>query len=296
MAPDLVEVPVKGGPLTVAIWNAGVSPEVAVIAIHGLTMSHRIWSAVAPQCGDVTFIAPDLRGRGGSSGLPGPYGLARHAEDVQAVIDAFQPRRTVLVGHAMGGYVCERLASGSTVAEVVLVDGGLTPAAPVGVDIDGYIDRFLGPALRRLGRTYASREDYRAYWRRHPAFAETNTWNAAIESFVDYDLDGLVSRTVEQAVREDFLDGRFDAATREIAFGLTDLPITLLWAEGGLLNQRPGLINQALLDEYRTHLPQIRETFLPAVNHYTITLAEPGVSAVVHALRTACRNVTQPGR
>jgi pimeloyl-ACP methyl ester carboxylesterase len=256
-------------------------------------MSHRTWATVAQRCPDVLFVAPDLRGRGGSNGLPGPYGLARHAEDLKTVIDAFGLRKVVLAGHAMGGYVCERFAAGhpGLVAELVLVDGGLTPTAPVGVDLDEYTDHFLGPALHRLGRVYPSRRDYRADWQRHPAFAGTNTWNPAIESFVDYDLQEtgseLASRTVEQAVREDFAEGRFDGATREVAFGLTELPITLLRAERGLLNQRPGLIDDGLLAEYRTYLPQIEDTFLTGVNHYTITLAEPGVSAVLKALNSA---------
>jgi pimeloyl-ACP methyl ester carboxylesterase len=192
----------------------------------------------------------------------------------------------------MGGYICERLAAEhpERVAELVLVDGGLAPPAPAGVAIDQYTESFLGPALSRLRQRYASREKYRDFWRGHPAFAETNTWNSAIESFVDYDLRGLTPRTVEQAVRQDFTEGRFDEATRGIAFGLADLPITLLRAERGLLNQRPGLIDDELLAEYRSRLPQLEETFLPGVNHYTITLAEPGVSAVVRALRAALRN------
>ena len=59
-----------------------------VLAIHGITASSRSWTAVARHLGDqVTFIAPDLRGRGGSSGLPGPFGLAAHLEDLAAVLD-----------------------------------------------------------------------------------------------------------------------------------------------------------------------------------------------------------------
>jgi pimeloyl-ACP methyl ester carboxylesterase len=44
-----------------------------VLAVHGITASSRAWLTVARHLGDrVTVIAPDLRGRGASAGLPGP--------------------------------------------------------------------------------------------------------------------------------------------------------------------------------------------------------------------------------
>lgn len=293
--PPFEDVPVPGGTLRVAVWGDRQRHDtVAIVAVHGLTMSHRTWAAIAERLPAVLIIAPDLRGRGASSRLPSPYGLGRHVSDVKAAVDHLGLRRIIAAGHAMGGYVCEQLAARypELVSELVLVDGGLTPEAPAGVEISDFIDRFLGPSLRRLDTTYASRSEYHSFWRAHPAFAgPPQVWNSAIESFVDYDLEGaepmLRSRTVEAAVRQDFAEGRFDERTRRTAFGLTKVPITLLRAEGGILNQRPGLIPEDLLAEYQHHLPQMRETFLPGVNHYTITLAEPGLTAVVDALAHA---------
>lgn len=296
--PAFEDVPVPGGTLRVAVWGDRQRRDaVAVVAVHGLTMSHRTWAAVAERLPDLLIIAPDLRGRGASSRLPGPYGLDRHVSDVKAAVDYLGLQRIVAAGHAMGGYVCEQLAARypGLVAALVLVDGGLTPEAPAGVKVSDFIERFLGPSLRRLDASYASRSEYHSFWRAHPAFAgPPQEWNNSIESFVDYDLDGaepaLRSRTVDAAVRQDFAEGRFDERTRRVAFGLTTVPITLLHAERGILNQRPGLIPEDLLAEYRQHLPQMEETFLPGVNHYTITLAEPGLTAVVKALaRTAER-------
>jgi lipase len=296
--PAFEDVPVPGGTLRVAVWGDRQRRDrIPVVAVHGLTMSHRTWAAVAERLPDVVIIAPDLRGRGASNRLPGPYGMKRHVEDVKAAVDHLGLGRIIAAGHAMGGYVCEQLAARypDLVAELVLVDGGLTPEPPAGVDVDEFIDRFLGPSLRRLAVTYGSRSEYHSFWRAHPAFAgPPQVWNSAIESFVDYDLEGdepaLRSRTVEAAVRQDFTEGRFDERTRRAAFGLTNVPITLLRAEGGILNQRPGLIPDDLLAEYQQHLPHMEETFLAGVNHYTITLAEPGLTAVVDTLaRTTAR-------
>src|SRR5215212_12048200 len=53
----------------------GDGPQVAV-AVHGMTASAMAWSVVAralPR--EWTLVAPDLRGRGRSADLPGPYGL-----------------------------------------------------------------------------------------------------------------------------------------------------------------------------------------------------------------------------
>ncbi|ERK70058.1 hypothetical protein N136_03613, partial [Leifsonia aquatica ATCC 14665] len=73
--------PVAGGELAGGIWN----PEGAastLVGIHGITASHRAWELVAAALPGTRLIAPDLRGRGRSSGLPGPYGLTAHADDV----------------------------------------------------------------------------------------------------------------------------------------------------------------------------------------------------------------------
>ena len=47
----------------------------------------------------VRLIAPALRGRGSSAGLPGPFGMVRHAADLEAVIEALELPRATVVGH-----------------------------------------------------------------------------------------------------------------------------------------------------------------------------------------------------
>jgi len=44
------------------------------------------------------IVAPDLRGRGRSNALPGPYGMAAHADDVAAVIGALAAGPAVVEG------------------------------------------------------------------------------------------------------------------------------------------------------------------------------------------------------
>src|SRR5579864_9776940 len=145
----LFDVPVDGGELRVLQWGTGRR---VAVAVHGITASAMSWQAVARQMpAGWTLAAPDLRGRGHSAHLPGPYGLERHAADVTAVLRPFGGR-PVLAGHSMGAYVAllARDAHPELVRRLVLVDGGLPLPVPDGVDPEVMIEATIGPAIARL--------------------------------------------------------------------------------------------------------------------------------------------------
>jgi alpha-beta hydrolase superfamily lysophospholipase len=83
---DSFDVPVPGGDLRVGRWTASDPAAPVVVAAHGVTANHRTWALVAEQA-DFTLVAPDLRGRGRSGALEGSAGMARHADDLLAVLD-----------------------------------------------------------------------------------------------------------------------------------------------------------------------------------------------------------------
>src|SRR5687767_554152 len=98
--PERFDVPVAGGDLRVARWG---SEGPAILVLHGITASHMSWPYVARELSDeARFIAPDLRGRGGSRDLPGPYGMGAHADDCIAVLDHLGIDKAVILGHSMG--------------------------------------------------------------------------------------------------------------------------------------------------------------------------------------------------
>jgi pimeloyl-ACP methyl ester carboxylesterase len=271
-------VPVAGGTLTVARWGepAGGPP---VLAIHGITANHRAWAPVAGlRRGPV--IAPDLRGRGGSGSLPGPYGMVAHAADCVAVLDALGVERADVVGHSMGGFVAAVLAHRypSRVRGLVLVDGG-APLPPAGADLE----TALGPAVRRLDMRFASREEYRDFWRQHPSFA---TWSPAVESYVDYDLTGeppsLRSRVSRDAVREDFLDLHTGAAPKA-AYEALPRDTVFLRAERGMFDDPVGLYPDPAA-------VGLAVTTVPGTNHYSILFGEDGARAVAAALSRGDRS------
>lgn len=271
--PAAVGVPVTGGELTVAVWGT-LDTAVPVLAIHGLTASSRAWLEVATRLpGPV--IAPDLRGRGGSGEVPGPYGMAAHAADCLAVLDALGVERALVVGHSMGAFVASVLAHRhpARVARLVLVDGGAPLPPP-----HGGPETMIGPAARRLEMRFESVAAYRDHWRAHPSFAD---WTPAVEAYVDYDLTGprgsLRSKVSAAAMRADFTDLHTGSAGLDAFAALPD-GVPFVRAERGMLDEATALYPD--LDV----LARLTVTTVPDVNHYSILFGDAGVSAVVAEL------------
>ena len=71
----LLDIPVGGGNLRVLVWGTGRRVAVAVHGITGSTTAEQQAVARPNYAVAWTLAAPDLRGRGHSAQLPGPYGL-----------------------------------------------------------------------------------------------------------------------------------------------------------------------------------------------------------------------------
>lgn len=280
-------VSVDGGKMTVGVWGEA-GP--LVVAVHGITSSHLAWKLIGEDLGrDHRFVAVDLRGRGGSRDLPGPYGMARHAADVAAVIDAYGGGPAVVAGHSMGGFVAVELARRHPrlVQRLVLVDGGAPLPLPPGVNaaddasVAAAIEQTVGTAYSRLSMTFPDRESYHAMWRAHPSFAD---WNDAMTAYVDYDLVGeepelRPSCRIEAAVR----DARDVYAFPGVEPAALPVPAVFLRAPRGMLDEPDKPLYPA---GYPARwLPGVTETDVPDVNHYTITLSPRGAAAVVAAVR-----------
>jgi pimeloyl-ACP methyl ester carboxylesterase len=295
-APATVAVPVSGGTLTVGVWND--SPDApAVLAIHGITANHRCWPLLADHLPGVRLIAPDLRGRGRSRDLGGPYGLEQHARDLVAVLDHLGLASVAVVAHSMGAFVAVLLAARfpDRVSSLTLVDGGLPldppgrsePAGEAGGPSASDGTAVLGPAARRLSMTFASVEEYRDFWREHPAFRDH--WSAAVEAYVDYDLHGDAPELRPSgdlaAVGADVAELYGGEAYRQ-ALASVRQPTTFLRAPRGLLDEPEALYRPERPGEEPT-ISGMRVVEVDDVNHYTIVLAEPGARRVAHAVSDA---------
>lgn len=278
-------VPVAGGGLAAGSWGDRGQPP--VLALHGITANHVSLSLVAEALSDRFVLAPDLRGRGHSGALPPPYGMQAQADDVVRLLDDADVDRAVVLGHSMGGFVAVVLAHlhPDRVARLVLVDGGLPLPAPPGVEADVLLAAVIGPAQQRLSMTFGSVEEYRDFWRAHPAFAAD--WSAAVQAYVDYDLTGappqLHTRCSIDAVRADFADLVHERTYADALAGLRH-DACFLRAERGMLDEPVGLFPAAYAQGMAASLPTLREQEVPGVNHYTIVLGAAGVRAVADAV------------
>ncbi|KTR86387.1 alpha/beta hydrolase [Microbacterium testaceum] len=279
------DVAVAGGALRVGEWHPD-AVGVPWLLVHGVTASHRAWAWVAEEATRERLIAPDLRGRGRSNGVEGPLGMAAHADDLAAVLDALAVEKAVVVGHSMGAFVSAVFADRhpERVEHVVLVDGGLPLSLPEGLDPREAVRHVLGPTAERLGRRFADHVAYRDFWRAHPAFAGRD--DPELDAYFAYDLDGnapnLRPATTFATVEEDSIDQNTGGAI-SAALERMPRPTVLLAAERGLLDEVPALYPD--LGPLSAAFPRLDAMRVAGTNHYSIVMSARGAGAVVAAVR-----------
>ncbi len=291
------QVPVRGGTLAVTEWP-GDGP--VVVAVHGITANGLAWAETAAALGGrARLLAPDLRGRAGSADLPGPWGMANHADDVIAILDHLGVEQAVLAGHSMGGFVVATAAerTPARVRRVLLVDGGLPlpgavapdADADVAVDIEAVVGAVIGPALERLDLSFASVEAYLDYFRAHPAFLPPNPWPASNDDYFAHDLgparaDGQYrSRVRKDATLFDGGETLRDPAVADAVHRMA-VPTVVAWAPRGILDQTPGLYAPDVIAAVTARSPHLRTVEIPDTNHYSIVMSAHGAEAVAELL------------
>ncbi|HSI16228.1 MAG TPA: alpha/beta hydrolase, partial [Sphingomonas sp.] len=93
-------------------FERGGEGDALLVLIHGLAATARVWSPMleqAPRRWPGRWIAPDLRGHGGSA--PGAsYAVADYAADIARLIEKSATASVTLLGHSMGGVIALALA------------------------------------------------------------------------------------------------------------------------------------------------------------------------------------------
>ncbi|HZI21270.1 MAG TPA: alpha/beta fold hydrolase [Gemmatimonadales bacterium] len=149
-----VAVPVGDTELTVDVRGEGVP----VLFVHGFPFDRSMWRHQLATLTGARRIAPDFRGVGSTAPGADGYSLARYADDLAAVLDAFGIRAAVVCGLSLGGYVVFELLRrhGERVRALVLADtkaGADSPAGKRGRDelvalaeregVDAVVERLL---------------------------------------------------------------------------------------------------------------------------------------------------------
>jgi pimeloyl-ACP methyl ester carboxylesterase len=278
-----VLVPVRGGDLAVFQYGNGTGQP--VLLIHGVTSSNRAFQLFADSLiarGKAPF-AVDLRGRGDSNSLPGPFGMKQHAQDMAAVIDHFGWNKPDVIGHSMGGFVAAALVGlyAEKVGDVVFADGGVPLPMPPGMTVEQIMPFVLGPAMTRLAMEFENKEAYRNYWKPQAAFVKG--WSSVLDEYVDYDLRGKKAATNPQAVEEDSRDLFGDDLIVRSLQGLTKQAI-FIKAERGLQNEEGGLYPMPVLDAVLPAYPMLKLEVLADCNHYDMFLEATGAEKVAHII------------
>lgn len=274
----LIDVGVPGGVLSVA--QAGPPPADAdgvALAIHGVTSNHMAWRTVARELGresGVCLLAPDLRGRGRSAAVPGPFGVQTHVDDLLAALDAAGVERAVLVGHSMGAYLAARFAADhpDRAAALVLVDGGPYVPVPPGEDPEELLELLTEQLVGRMRMTFESADEYVKRWSEHPALRRE--WNDDLDAYARFELAGppgeMRCTVSEEAVIVDCADLMADEATQR-ALDRVTAPLYLARAERGLIDDQP-VLSDAVVDAFVAAHPDATVEYLLGTNHYTVVL------------------------
>jgi lipase len=274
-------VPVDGGELSVHRY--GPRGDKPILAIHGVTSSNRAWQSFAAALipHGYTIYAVDLRGRGNSNELPGPFGMEAHAKDMASVVDYLGVRDLDVIGHSMGGFVTVAMLAlyPGRIKKAVLIDGGIPLALPPGMSVDQVLPLVLGPAMARLAMNFESKEAYREYWKPQAAFVKG--WSGVLDEYVDFDLKGVAPElkpaTNPVSVEEDSRD-LFESELISNALKNLDREVPLLRAQRGLQNEEVPLYPQPVLDAVLPQYPKVTLIQVEDVNHYDILLHDEGAA------------------
>ena len=286
-----LSVPVTGGELRGGVWSATGGAERVAVAIHGITLNHLVWAKVGRNLagGDppVALVAPDLRGRVLSAGLPGPFGVRPHVADVVAVLDAFAIDRAVVVGHSLGASIAAVLAATAPerVAGLVLVDGGVPPTPSPGPTLT--LEERLGSVIARLRSTYPNRAAYLAEWAAHPAFKGGLDDDTRAAVTADLAGSGFAWRSTinDAAVEADARDVMSDGEIQQ-ALLRSECPAIVLRAARSPLDLPEPSITPAAVDGLLAARPNTTVVDIPDTNHSTIVLGQAGADAVAGAIRS----------
>ena len=278
-------VRVEGGDLAVHVLAQAPPEAPTVVALHSISANGLAWVPVARALeGQVTVLAPDMRGRAESASLRST-GLADHVADALRVLDHFGLEAPVLAGHSMGGFAAALTAAThpERVSAVVLVDGGLAFPSPGTFDVDEVLHSIIGPAMDRLSMTFEDQAAYLRHWAAHPALGPLLDSDARgdLAAYLLHDLAGvrgaMGSTSSLECVRADWADLMSDPATLS-AIHTLQCRAHLFWAARGPLGQPQGLYSAERIAQAR--LPEDVEVTCLAADHYGALLEPTAVRAI----------------
>ena len=281
------EVDVPGGRLTVGEWKTGPHP---VLAIHGLSSTHKLWLWTAAQLRGCDLFAPDLRGRGASQGEWPQYGIGVHAADMVAVLDHLGVEKAIVAGMSLGGFIAARLAAEhpERVEGLLLVDGGLpmmTPPAFRAMTRDkvaaAFRDRF-----QRIEHSWPTLEAYRDFTVK-ATMPLLSPEDPLLAENLRYD---LVGDEPDLRVRLDGAGMAADAADLFLSDGAEraakslKVPTHMLYAEWSFGRGSPPGYTAAHLEPWAEDIPGFKAALLPGTDHAATVMTASSGKAIAREI------------
>ncbi|HSP96778.1 MAG TPA: alpha/beta hydrolase [Candidatus Dormibacteraeota bacterium] len=260
-------VEVNGLRLHYLDWGGGTGLP-PVLFLHGGSAHAHWWDFTIPYLRDrFRCVALDLRGHGGSDrSAGGDYGLAAHAGDVAAVVEALGLAGGGVVGHSFGGWVAMIYAgrAGAAVGALAILDSRPT----IGVRSARMLE-----ALRKLPHTrYATHAEAITRFRLLPAATSADA--------------AVVAHVATHGIVRD-ADGtylpRFDRRALAGA-GAQDLTPHLRAARCPILAVRAAhseIVDAAALTAFRTAVPSVELAEIADAHHHLMLDQPAAVAAVV---------------
>jgi len=263
--PIMQRVNGDGVQINLAAWEATGRP---ILCVHGITANCRCWDLMAEALlPDYRVIAMDLRGRGQSDKPSQGYSLDHHLQDINCLLDDLQIDRAVIMGHSLGAFIGLAFAARypQRVDRLILVDGAgdLSP--------EQFEEVFIAikPALDRLGRVFASADDYLNKMKAAPYM---HPWSPVIETYYRYELEaveGGVRTNIDPAhIQEEAANIRkVDCAS---FYPKIKSKVLILRAPNGLLSRKDLLLPEDVIARMIREIPDARRFDVEGVNHYGI--------------------------
>ena len=285
-------VKVPGGILAVGEWKTGERP---LLAIHGLSSTHKLWLWTSAALEGWRVIAPDLRGRGASQGFE-DYGMRLNRDDMLAVLDHFGLEKATVLGMSLGGFIAVDLAAAhpERVERLQLVDGGIpfmNAAAFKSLTreqiVASFADRF-----GRIAHAWPSLAAYRDFFIGATA-PLLDKDDPILAEYLGYDLAG--SEPPELWVRLDgdamaadsadlYLEGRAEEAALQIK-----APTRMLFAEWSVGRDSPPGYTAEYLQPWLPRIRAFKTTLLPGTDHAGTVMSLASGQAIARELELLAR-------
>jgi pimeloyl-ACP methyl ester carboxylesterase len=273
-----VEVP--GGRLAVEVNSRDTEP---VLAIHGISSQRKLWNWLRAVAPGLSLIAPDLRGRGDSTGVTLSSSIGRHAADMELVLNNLGLEAVHVCGMSMGGFVAVELATAfpGRVKSLILVDGGFPMAPPPGLTPET-LPTLFASRLARMDREFGSVREYAKFFARTAPLLDPD--DPLLLDYLAHDLYGPLVRLDADALMADAAD-IFFGSSKWRQLQVTVRLLTAEWSTGaGTAPAYPAEAVRAFRDALDV-LVTVRP--VPGVDHAASIMTMTGARATADLIAEA---------